>query len=282
MHPILVYLWNNFYIGTYGVMVATGALLGLLLAIYRARHTDISSSFIIDLLFYSALVGFIGARIVFILVNFEDFLRQPAVYIFSRQGFVFLGGILFALPVAIWYTRKHHMPVGAIADILAPSLPLAHALGRLGCFAAGCCFGKVAEGGFWSAIAMRFPAVLDKQGELIGSFVYIEHLQRGWIPPTAEYSLPVIPTQLIESGANILILIALLLVSRRKMPPGRLFVLYIILYSVMRFFVEYLRDDVERGVWFGIISTSQILTLLMLTGSIIYILCDTRKRRRTA
>ncbi|MCX7765161.1 MAG: prolipoprotein diacylglyceryl transferase, partial [Candidatus Sumerlaeia bacterium] len=212
MHPILIYIFDNFYIGTYGALVAFGALVGALLALYRAKRAGIPTDFIIDLLFYSTLVGFIGGRLFFIFVNFKDFLLHPAQYIFSRQGFVFLGGIVCALPVAVYYTRRKKMPTGKVADVLAPSLPLAHIFGRLGCFAAGCCYGKVCISAqdLFCKLALSFPAVYDKKGELIGSFVYIDHLQRGLIKPTDLHSLPVIPTQLLEAGANFIIFFSLL------------------------------------------------------------------------
>jgi len=271
MKPILFYIYDNFYIGTYGVMVGLGALFGALLAVYRAKRANIPASFIIDLLFYSTIVGFIGGRVVFILVNFNDFVLHPWSYIFSRQGFVFLGGLIFAIPVGVYYTYKKKMPVGRVADLLAPSLPLAHMFGRFGCFSAGCCYGKVCQG-LLCKIALRFPAVYDKKGELIGSFVYIDHLQRGLVTADMPYSLPVIPTQLLEAGALFLIFCMLLLLSRKRLRSGHLFLLYLIMYSVWRFGIEFVRGDVERGIWFGGISTSQIITALIIVGIIIYLI----------
>lgn len=271
MHPILFYVYDNFYIGTYGVMVGLGALLGALLGVYRAKRANVPISFIIDLLFYSTIAGFIGGRVVFILVNFNDFLLHPWSYIFSRQGFVFLGGLLFAIPVAVYYTHKKRMPIGKIADLLAPSLPLAHMFGRFGCFSAGCCYGKVCTGALCK-IALRFPAVYDKKDNLIGSFVYIDHLQRGWVTPEMTHSLPVIPTQLLEAGALFIIFCVLLLLSRKKLRSGHLFLLYLLLYSVWRFGIEFVRGDAERGIWFGVISTSQIITALIVVGIIVYLI----------
>jgi phosphatidylglycerol:prolipoprotein diacylglycerol transferase len=252
-------------------MVAIGALLGLLLGLYRLKKTNIPSTFLIDMLFYSTIIGFIGARITFILVNFKDFVLHPATYVFSRQGFVFLGGIITGGTVAVWYCRKKKYSVMQIADVMAPSVPLAHMFGRIGCFSAGCCFGRVAEG-VWRSISMTFPAVYDKKDQLIGSFVYIDHLQRGLVPPGAARSLPVVPTQLMEAAGNFLIFVTLLLLSRKKMAPGRLFFIYIIIYSMLRFLIEFLRGDVDRGILFGLLSTSQIMSILLAIGVIIYML----------
>ncbi len=269
MHPILFYITDSFYIGTYGVMVALGALAGLCLAMYRANRAGISTSFIVDLLFYATIAGFIGARVAFILVNFRDFTLRPFAYIFSREGFVFLGGLIAAIPVAVWYTDKHKMPRGKIADILAPSLPLAHMFGRFGCFSAGCCFGKVCSGPL-SQFCLKFPAVFDREGNLVGSFVYIDHVQQGLVPQTAAWSLPVVPTQLIEAGSLFIIVLLLLLIEKKIKLPGGLFIFYLVLYSVARFFIEFLRGDVERGIVFGFLSTSQIISLLICLGIIIY------------
>lgn len=281
MHPILFYIADNFYIGTYGALVAFGALVGALLALHRARRAGIPTDFIIDLLFYSTVVGFIGARLFFIFVNFKDFLLHPAHYIFSRQGFVFLGGIVFALPVAIYYTRKKKMPAGKVADVLAPSLPLAHIFGRLGCFAAGCCYGKIclSPHTLLCKIALSFPAVYDRKGELIGSFVYIDHLQRGLVQPTDLHSLPVIPTQLLEAGANFLIVLSLLGLSKLKLRSGTLFLFYLLFYSVARFAIEFLRGDSERGFLFNIISTSQLISLIIILAVAIYIIHTNRSKK---
>jgi phosphatidylglycerol:prolipoprotein diacylglycerol transferase len=268
MHPILFYITKKFYIGTYGVMIAIGVLAGVLLAVRRGGKEHFKQDVILDLAFFCILGGIIGARLLYIIVYFRAFLEAPLQYLFARQGFVFLGGIAGAVAVGTIFIRRHRLPFWQIADVLAPSIPLAHTFGRLGCFSAGCCYGKPVPS-WLQFLGIRFPAVFDQSGMYVGSGALLDHLNAGLLPPGATHSLPVYPTQLFESGANLLIFVTLLLVARRKRFDGQLLLLYLLLYSGVRFLVEFLRGDLERGIWFNTLSTSQILSIAVI-GLAIY------------
>jgi len=267
MHPILIYITKDFYIGTYGVMIAIGVFLGLFLAARRGKTIGFSEDFILDLSFYMILSGIIGARLLFLIMNFQRFLEDPAGMAFSREGFVFLGGFITAIIVGWIYIKKKKISFLKVADVLAPSLPLGHFFGRIGCFFAGCCYGKVCPPNL-SFIGVSFPAVVNKKGELIGSFPYIDHLQQKLISPDSTYSLPIFPTQLIEALANLIIFIILNHLFKKRKFDGHITALYLVLYPVARFFIEFLRGDADRKIWFGFISTSQILSIFFIAIAI--------------
>lgn len=260
MHPILFYITDTFYISTYGLLVVMGLAAGLGLAIRRAQKTGFDPNLVVDVALVGVLAGFVGGRAVFILTNWPDFMAAPGAYLFSRSGFVFLGGLISGV-VAVWWMLRRRMPatMWAFGDVVAPALPLGHMFGRLGCFFTGCCHGGVCEG----PLGVRFPEVLNRQGEEIGSMAFLTHKYGGLLEPGAQWSLPVWPSQLFEAGANLLICLALLTLFSRRRFDGQIILLYGALYAIARFLIEFLRGDAERGVFFGgHISTSQIIVLL--------------------
>ncbi len=261
MHPIFIYITDNFFIGTYGVLVALGVFAGIFTAIRRTRKLGIPDDFIFDLTFYMVIAGIIGSRILFIIINWKMFLEDPLSLILSREGFVFLGGFAAAALVGIYFIRKNKYPFFIIADALAPSVPLGHFFGRLGCFSAGCCYGKVCSKGY-EFLGVHFPAVYNRKGELIGSFPYIDHLNHNLIPQTANQSLPIIPIQLIEAAGNFIIFLILNKMYKNRKFDGYITGLYLFIYAGMRFFIEFLRGDADRRIWLGLLSTSQILSLI--------------------
>lgn len=264
MHPILFHI-GDFYIGTYGVMIVIGVGAAILLGLHYAKKVGVPPEFIYDLAFVVLLAGFIGGRVLFIVVGFKEFLADPLSMILSRTGFVFVGGLLFAMAAAIGYIRYKRMPIWEVADIAGPSLPMAHAFGRIGCFLAGCCYGSVCPADF--PLGASFPHLIDRHGETVFSFAYGDQLQRGLIDASAAASLPVYPTQLFESAANFIISLALIYMWRKRKFPGQIFVLYLMLYGFARFCIEFFRGDAERGIWIYGLSTSQIFCLVAIAGA---------------
>ena len=274
MHPVLIQI-GNFTIGTYGLMIVIGMLCGLALATRLSRRRGIPPEFFFDLAFVLLLTGFAGARLFHILINWQDFLRDPFGMIFSRQGFVFLGGFMVALVAGIVFTRRRKVPLLEAADIAAPGLVLAHAFGRIGCFLAGCCFGIACPTGgshpLLAHLAVQYPMITDNAGmpSYMFNFAYWTQLQQHLISPATLAPLPILPVQLFESAGNFIICGVLLLVWRRRRFSGEIFALYMALYSVLRFNLEFLRGDVERGLWLGgHISTSQIITIFTFIAAV--------------
>jgi phosphatidylglycerol---prolipoprotein diacylglyceryl transferase len=265
MHPILFHI-GDFYVGTYGVMIVLGMFAGLAITRHLARRLNLSPDLFYDMAFFVLLAGFLGARLLFILVNFDLFIQAPLSLIFAREGFVFLGGFAAAIVVAVFFVRLNKLPTWDVGDIAGPSLALGHGIGRIGCLLAGCCYGRpVGESlGF---LGISFPHVHKHTGETFLSFAWADHVDAGLIPPDAARSLPVYPTQLFESVANGLIFIALMLLWRRRAFSGQIFASYLLLYGAARFLIEYFRGDFGRGVWFdGLLSTSQILSLISIAA----------------
>jgi phosphatidylglycerol:prolipoprotein diacylglycerol transferase len=238
MHPELFKI-GPLTIHTYGVLVAAGFLLGLALAVRQARKEGIPPEKIVDLGFYILLSALIGSRLFYILINASHYIKNPIdIFKIWEGGLVFYGGLLFTVPIVLWYVKKNALGIWSIADLFAPSLAIGHAIGRLGCFFSGCCYGKPAEGLPWS-VTFTDPESLA----IIG--------------------IPLHPTQLYESSGELIIFFILITLRRHKSFNGQLFLTYIILYSVLRFIVEIYRGDVGRGFITSHISLSQGVSIMM-------------------
>ncbi len=252
MHPILFEIprmeFLNWVIGPipirlYGLMIGLGFTIGIFLAARQAKKEGVNPDRVLDLWVYVLLAAIVGSRALFVLTDLHEFAAKPLeAFALWKGGLVFYGGLLAAVPVGIWYLRKHKLPVWKTVDIMAPSIALGQAFGRLGCFSAGCCYGEP-----WS-------------GPISVIFNDVHSL--------APQGVPLFPTQLVESGGNFLIFIALLLLRRHKKFDGQLFWLYVVFYAVLRFIIEFFRGDAIRGLYFGnAISTSQLIAIGMLALS---------------
>jgi phosphatidylglycerol:prolipoprotein diacylglycerol transferase len=153
---------------------------------------------------------------------------------------VFYGGLLLSVAVAFWYMNKHRMPFWTTCDVFAPAIALGHVTGRLGCMAAGCCYGKPTDVPW--AIIFTNPLAAANVGTPL--------------------NIPLHPTQLYEAGAELLILVVLLATEKRWRPfAGRTFWLYMLLYAITRYIIEFYRGD-PRGMVLGM-STSQFISLIL-------------------
>ena len=249
--PITVY--------TYGVLLATSYLLGLQFAIARARRWGLDEKRVLDLGIYIIIAALVGAKLLLVITDFGTFRASPADLLsLARSGGVFYGGLITAVGVAFWYIHRHGMPFWTTCDAFAPGIALGHVTGRLGCFAAGCCYGRPTNVPW--AVIFTSPQAAANVGTPLG--------------------IPLHPTQLYESGAELLILIVLLATERRGRPfPGRTFWLYMILYAISRYIIEFYRGD-PRGVIFGV-STSQFISLLLAPLAIAMLIWLSRTRPET-
>ncbi|MBM3335200.1 prolipoprotein diacylglyceryl transferase, partial [Candidatus Sumerlaeota bacterium] len=197
MHPVLLRLFG-LDIAWYGVLIAAGVLVGVYVATRRAKTVNIAPEFIIDLIVYGVILGFVGSRVFLVLSDLRSFIENPLSYIFSRQGYVFFGGLITTAAFAIWYVKRHRQDAWQIADIMSPSLAIGQAFGRVGCFMSGCCYGRICQKG-WEFIGVSFPVCIDhKTGAPSQSFnfAYWDQLARGLIEQNASQSLPMFPVQL--------------------------------------------------------------------------------------
>jgi len=226
---------------TYGVLLAAAYLLGLQLAIRRAKARGLDQARVLDLGIYIIIAALIGAKLLLLITDFRTFRANPAELLnLAREGGVFYGGLILAVVVALWYIRRVGLPLWTTCDVFAPGITLGHVIGRFGCFFAGCCFGKPTTEPW--AITFSDPFAAANVGTPLG--------------------VPLHPTQIYEAGAEFLILLLLLTTERKGKPyAGRTFWLYMLLYAVTRFIIEFYRGD-ERGT-VGMFSTSQFISLLL-------------------
>jgi phosphatidylglycerol:prolipoprotein diacylglycerol transferase len=253
MHPILFKI-GPLTIHTYGFLVAAGFFLGISLAIRQAREEGISSDKILDLGFYMLVAAIIGSRLFFVLINSAYYFKNPIEILkIWEGGLVFYGGILFAIPTAVWYIKRNSLAIWTTADLVAPSLAIAHAIGRLGCFSAGCCYGKTAES-FPLAVTFTDPQSLA----LIG--------------------VPIHPTQLYESAGELINFLILIILRRYKSFNGQIFLTYMLLYSVLRFIVEFFRGDVNRGFISSQLSFAQGISIMLFICAVIGIVVLRRRK----
>lgn len=262
MHPVFFQI-GDFTIAWYGVLMACGLLFGIMVAVVHGRRAGFDDAVIVDLALVAMIGTLIGARLLYIAVEYRAFAADPLGHIFSRRGFVFLGGLAGALALCAWMIARRRLPFWRLADVFAPAIPLGHAIGRIGCHLTGCCFGGVCAADAW--YGLRVPLLLDAHGEVLGGHAVLEQIDLGLLPSAATLSLPVYPVQLFEAAGVLLLAgaVAWMLV-RRPAWPGRAFLAYLIGYSALRFGLEFLRGDAARGVFhLGIVtlSSSQILSL---------------------
>jgi phosphatidylglycerol:prolipoprotein diacylglycerol transferase len=231
--PITVY--------TYGVLLAAAYLLGLKLAMVRASARGLDANRVLDLGIYIIISALIGAKLLLLVTDFRTFSADPRELLsLARSGGVFYGGLILAVTVALWYIRKIGLPLWTTCDVFAPGIALGHVVGRFGCFFAGCCFGKPTTMPWGITFKDTFAAA--NVGTPLG--------------------VPLHPTQLYEAGAELIILIVLLVTERKGKPfAGRTFWLYMLMYAVSRFIIEFYRGD-ERGT-VGVFSTSQFISVVL-------------------
>src|SRR3954452_16526138 len=240
MHPRLFEL-GPVTVYTYGVLLAAAYLLGLKLAMVRAKSRGLDQTRVLDLGIYIIISALVGAKLLLLITDFRSFVNTPSELLsLARSGGVFYGGLILAVVVALWYIRKVGLPLWTTTDVFAPGIALGHVVGRFGCLFAGCCYGKPTTLPW--GITFTDPFAAANVGTPLG--------------------VPLHPTQIYEAGAEALILAVLLLTERKGKPfAGRTFWLYMLLYAISRFIIEFFRGD-ERGTVL-MFSTSQFISVLL-------------------
>lgn len=246
MHPVLFEI-NGWPVYSYGVLLAAAYLAGLQMAVVRSRKAGLDAAKVMDFGIYLIIAALIGAKLMLVIVDFQYFRQNPRELLsLARAGGVFYGGLIAAVGVGLWLVRKYKLPVWTTADLAAPGIALGHVIGRMGCLMAGCCYGKPTSVPW--AITFNDPSAAINVGTPLG--------------------VPLHPTQIYDAGAELIILVALLLTERKgKTFPGRTFWAYMLLYAISRFIVEFFRGD-DRGVLMNALSTSQIVSLAIVPVSL--------------
>lgn len=248
MFPKLIEI-GGFYLPSYGVFVALGFLAGLWLAGRLATRNGLDPTRIADLAIYCALAGLAGAKLLMFALNADYYSRHPGALLSVEtllSAGIYHGGFLGALGFAWLYVRRHGLPWLPVADTLAPAVALGHAIGRLGCFAAGCCWGASCQRPW--AVTFTNPAAHELTG----------------VP----LHLPLHPTQLYEAILTALVAALCLWAARRTPPPGAVLGLYLTSYSAARIFVEFFRQHDQALPFEGPLTWTQwIAAALALSGS---------------
>jgi len=247
MHPVLI-SFGPFIIRWYGVMIALGCLTGLWLARREAERNGISKEKIEEFFLYAVICAVIGARLYY--VAFTDprqFWRNPlSVFAIWEGGLAIHGAIIGGLIVAFFYTRRNQILFAKFADTLAPSIILGQAIGRIGCFFNGDAHGYPTDLPWGIVYAPKSPAGLMFPGQSLH------------------------PTQLYEMILNLAIFGILWKVRKQIKKPGSLFILYIILYSSSRIFVEHFRAD--KLTYLGNISAAQSIGVIGIVSGLVLLL----------
>lgn len=218
----------------YGLMVGIGAIVASVVAVKRAKKRELDIDSVYGLELVTLVFGFIGAKLLYCIVEIKSFLNEP-MRVLSGNGFVLYGGIIGGILTAIIYCKHKKVNFFEYFDFAMPSVAIAQGFGRIGCFLAGCCYGRETD----SCIGIMF--------------------HNSSIAPNG---IKLIPTQLFSSVGNFLIVIMLLLYARKNRKTGRVGALYLILYSVGRFIIEFFRNDYRGNV--GVLSTSQFISMVIL------------------
>ena len=237
--------WFNigpFTVHGYGVMVAAGILSALSLATYLAKRNGLEYQKMDNFALVAIISGFAVSKLVYVLTVFDDFLKDPLT-VLGGGGWVVYGAIIGGILGAYLYSRKHGWDYAKVLNVIIPCLPLAQAIGRIGCFFAGCCYGKPTDA--WYGVT--FPA-----------------------DSLCPVNTSVIPTQLIMSLGDFIIFGILFYRTVKKNKIDNNVAIYLMLYSIGRFFVEFIRGDTARG-FIGPLSTSQFIGIfIFLLGFIMY------------
>jgi phosphatidylglycerol:prolipoprotein diacylglycerol transferase len=244
-----------FTLHTYGLFVATGFLVGLMVTIKIGKAEGITPQQTMDIGFLMIAAAIVGSRLMYVLMNISYYAERPMDVLKMWQGgLVFSGGIVCVILTVIWYTRRHQLSFWKMADMWAPAMAIGQGIGRIGCFMAGCCYGK--------PTGSRWGVVFTDPHSL------------------APLNIPLHPTQLYSSVNNFIIFFILLMLHRKKRFHGQVFLWLLVLHSTARLFVERFRGDDRGMVLESGMTITQIVTLVILIAAIVTLFIFKRRQPR--
>lgn len=228
-----------FTVHGYGLMIGIGVLCCILMGMKRAKKYGLSEDAVTDIAIFGLIAGFLGAKLLYLIVEWKRFVKDP-LDVLGSEGFVVYGGIIAGVLAAIVYCKRKKLIFLEYFDLCAASISLAQGFGRLGCFLAGCCYGRETD----LPIGVVFPE-----------------------SSLAPAGVRLLPTQLFSSAGNFLIMFILLWHYKHRKKVGDTGFLYMLLYGVGRFCIEFLRND-SRGT-VGVFSTSQFISLFIVAAALL-------------
>ncbi len=246
MHPILIDI-GGIRLHTYGLFVALGFMTALWFSKKNGKFYDINGQDLSDLFFVILIFAIIGARLLYVMVSYKTFVSNPLeVFKIWNGGLVFFGGFIAAVAAAAVTLKKKGLPVWKTADVICPGIALGHAVGRIGCFFAGCCYGK--------ACSLPFAVKFTNPESL------------------APLNIGLHPTQLYMVLSNLILFFILVGLQRHKRFHGMIFLVYVMLYSAFRSVIETLRGDFRGDFFFDFMSVSQGIGLVVFLVSLVLII----------
>ncbi|HZE73639.1 MAG TPA: prolipoprotein diacylglyceryl transferase [Pyrinomonadaceae bacterium] len=259
MYPELFRI-GNFPINTYGVFLALAFLCAILISVKLAARDGLPRERIYDLCLWMLLASLVGSKLLMLFTEpeYRDHPLQLLSLDFLRSGGVFYGGLIAAVTTGYFLMRRYQLPWWKTADACAPGIAIGNFFGRQGCFAAGCCWGK--------PTTLPWGVKFSELGHEITGVPTDVHLH---------------PTQLYESFAMLIVFFFLLWLHRRRRFSGQVILAYALLYSVIRFTIEFVRDD-PRGDILGLttltgLSTSQLISIVVAILSLIVFIVRWRR-----
>lgn len=254
---------QHLFLPTYGFLFALGVVLAWVWFMRRAKGMGLPEDRLFNLTFYSVLAGILGAKLLLIVVDWRTYVANP-VEIFGtlRSAGVLMGGVLAGTLTFVFYCRRYGLPLWPLADAISAPLVLAQAMGRLGCFSAGCCWG----------------VPLDASNPLAITFTDAQARAQTGVP----LDVALFPSQLAEMSYDLVLVVVLSFLWRRRLKPaGMVFWTYVLLYSLGRGTIEFWRGDAHRGVYFGdLVSTSQLIAVATALLAAVVLLRAARQRRQ--
>lgn len=252
---------QHLFLPTYGFLFALGVVASWVWFMRRSRSMGLPEDRLFNLGFYSVLAGILGAKLLLILVDWRTYLANPLEILGTlRSAGVLMGGVLAGALTFVYYCRRYGLPLWPLADAVSAPLILAQAMGRLGCFSAGCCWG----------------VPLDASNPLAITFTDAQARAQTGVP----LDVALFPTQLFEMSYDLVLVVLLSVLWRRRLKPaGTVFWIYVLLYSLGRGTIEFWRGDVHRGVYFGgLVSTSQLIAVATALMASVILLRAARRR----
>lgn len=243
---------GKFTIHGYGVMIALGFIAALLLSYYRAQKNNLKPDAILDLALWCVIGGFLGAKILYLIVEWKTFIANPLSAI-SGSGFVVYGGIITGILIGLGYCKWKKINFFEYLNLIVPQIALAQGIGRFGCFFAGCCYGAPTD----SFLGIEFPA--------------------GSIAPAG---VKLWPTQIFMAVGDLAIAGILFLIWKNEKVRKYTGEIYMILYGVGRFLIEFLRNDNRGSV--GALSTSQFISVFIVIGGIALVAVRVLSKKKKA
>jgi phosphatidylglycerol:prolipoprotein diacylglycerol transferase len=253
VYPQLIHI-GNFALPTYGFLVSLGVVVAILLIQKLAKAQGMDPDKVWNLAIIFVFAGIVGAKLLMFIAEWDTYAANPReIFTLStlQAGGVFSGGVVLAVIAGAWYMRRNHMPGLRTADVFAPGLALGHAFGRLGCFSAGCCFGR--ETTLPWGVVFHNPLAHEVGGVPLGVHVH--------------------PTQIYEMLVELANFAILFWMLKHKKFEGQVVGAYMFIYGVARFFLEFLRGDPGRGQLFGtwMTETQGIALAMVIGGTILWL-----------